>query len=66
MKSIEIKVPRNLIQKFYRHPEPYGEDAFVVDLVNGMHTDVFKKTDGEFVTITNDEELVAYLMKNSF
>ena len=34
MKSIEIKVPRNLIQKFYPHPEPYGDGDYVVDLIN--------------------------------
>jgi hypothetical protein len=30
--NIEIKVPRNLIQKFYQHPEPYGDGSYVVDL----------------------------------
>lgn len=32
MKSIEIKVPRNLIQKFYPHPEPYGDGDINVKL----------------------------------
>ena len=41
MKSIEVIVPRSLIKKFYLHPEPYGDGAYVVDLVNGMFTDVF-------------------------
>lgn len=64
MKSIEINVPRNLIQKFYRHPEPYGDGDYVVDLINGMYTDVFYREEGDFITITNDKELISYLKKN--
>jgi len=64
MKSIEIKVPRNLIQKFYPHPEPYGDGSYVVDLINGMYTDVFYREEGDFVTITNDCKLISYLKNN--
>jgi hypothetical protein len=64
MKSIEINVPRNLIKKFYRHPEPYGDGDYVVDLVNHMYTDVFYQEEGDFITITNNEELITYLRKN--
>lgn len=64
MKSIEMKVPRNLIQKFYPHPEPYGDGDYVVDLINGMYTDVFYREEGDFITITNDKELISYLKKN--
>ncbi len=64
MKSIEIKVPRNLIQKFYPHPEPYGDGDYVVDLINGMYTDVFYREEGDFVTITNDSKLISYLNMN--
>jgi len=64
MKSIEISVPRNLIKKFYPHPEPYGDGDYVVDLINGMYTDVFYREEGDFVTITNDNELIPYLTKN--
>ena len=64
MKSIEIKVPRNLIKKFYRHPEPYGDGDYVVDLINGMYTDVFYREEGDFITITNDKELISFLKKN--
>ena len=64
MKSIEIIVPRNLIKKFYRHPEPYGDGDYVVDLINGMYTDVFYREEGDFITITNDKELISYLKKN--
>ena len=64
MKSIEINVPRDLIKKFYRHPEPYGDGDYVVDLINGMYTDVFYREEGDFITITNDKELISYLKKN--
>lgn len=64
MKSIEVIVPRNLINKFYLHPEPYGDGAYVVDLVNGMYTDVFYREMGDFVTITNDKEIISYLKTN--
>jgi len=64
MKSIEVIVPRNLIKKFHLHPEPYGDGAYVVDLVNGMFTDVFYREMGDFVTITNDKEIISYLKTN--
>lgn len=64
MKSIEISVPRNLIKKFYPHPEPYGDGDYVVDLINGMYTDVFYREEGDFITITNDKDLITYLKKN--
>ena len=64
VKSIEINVPRNLIKKFYPHPEPYGDGDYVVDLVNDMYTDVFYREEGDFITITNDKELISYLRKN--
>ncbi|MFP4078151.1 MAG: hypothetical protein ACLFUQ_03290, partial [Candidatus Izemoplasmataceae bacterium] len=41
------------------HPEPYGES--IVELVNGMHTDVFTNEAGELVTMTNDAGLIRYL-----
>jgi len=63
MKSIEVVVPRKLIRKFYKHPEPYGDGAYVVDLVNGMYTDVFYREEGGFITITSEKELIAYLKK---
>lgn len=64
MKSIEIIVPRDLIKKFYPHPENYGDGNYVVDLVNGMFTDVFYREEGDFVTLTNDEEIINYLKSN--
>lgn len=64
MKSIEIIVPRDLVKKFYPHPENYGNGNYVVDLVNGMFTDVFYREEGDFVTLTNDEEIIDYLKSN--
>lgn len=64
MKTREMIVPRDLIRKFYPHPEPYGDGDYVVDLINGMYTDVFYREEGHFVTITNDIELIRYLKKN--
>ena len=61
MKSIEVVVPRNLIKKFYLHPEDYGNGAYVVDLINGMYTDVFYRDEGDFITVTNDKKLISYL-----
>jgi len=64
MKSIEIIVPRKLIKKFYLHPEPYGDGTYVVDLINGMFTDVFYREEGGFITITSEKDLITYLKKN--
>jgi len=64
MKSYEVVVPRNLIKKFYLHPEDFGDGAYVVDLINGMYTDVFYKENGDFITITNNKELISYLKSN--
>lgn len=64
MKSIEVIVPRKLIRKFYKHPEPYGDGAYVVDLINGMYTDVFYREEGGFVTITSEKDIITYLKKH--
>jgi hypothetical protein len=53
-----------LIRKFYPHPEPYGDGCYVVDLINGMYTDIFYREEGDFVTITNDCKLISYLKQN--
>lgn len=59
MKSIEIIVPRKLIIGFYPHPELYGD--FIVELQNGMITDVYYNEVRDFMTITSEDELIAYL-----
>jgi hypothetical protein len=64
MKTSEIIVPRDLIKKFYPHPEPYGDGDYVVDLINDMYTDVFYREEGDFITITNNKDLISYLKKN--
>lgn len=61
MKNVKITVPRNIIKKFYPHPEPLGDGAYVVDLINDMYTDVFYSEKYEFITITNDIDLIHYL-----
>lgn len=63
MKHYEFKVPRRLIKKFYPHPEEYGD--YVVDLVNGMYTDIYCCDDGNFITITNDTKLIMYLLEET-
>lgn len=57
--TVLIRVPKNLVVSTHEHPEAYGE-AIVV-LVNGMYTDVYTKSDGEYYTTTNDDDLIAYL-----
>ena len=64
MKSYEVIVPRGVIKRFYPHPEGYCDGAYVVDLINGMYTDVFYREEGDFITITNDKNLISYLKIN--
>lgn len=64
MKNYEIIVPRELIKCFYPHPEGYRYGAYVVDLINGMYTDVFMNDENKFYTITNDKKLIKYIEKN--
>ncbi len=64
MKTREIIVPRDLIKKFYPHPESYGDGDYVVDLINDMYTDVFYREEGDFITVTNNKALISYLQKN--
>lgn len=63
MRNYEFKVPRKLIKKFYSHPEKYGD--YVVDLKNGMYTDLYRYENGEFITITNDAKIIAYLTEGT-
>ena len=59
MDSIQIKVPRKLIKKFSPHPEDYGD--YVAILQNNMYTDVYYDETEDFLTITNDKNLISYL-----
>lgn len=63
MKVVEIRVPRELIIDTYEHPEDYGE--LMVILKNKMYTDVYTDENGDYVTITNDPDLIRYLKVNS-
>lgn len=59
MKSIEVIVPKELVVNYYPHPEEYGE--VIVELQNGMITDVYTNDKGELFTITNDEDIIKYI-----
>ena len=63
MKNNIYYVPRLLIKHQLPHPEYYGE--ILVELLNGMITDVYTdEEDGRLFSITNDEELIHYLSEN--
>lgn len=59
-KSIQIYIPKHLIESFHPHPEPYGEK--MVSLKNGMFTDVYEDQNGLY-SITNDKDLIDYIKK---
>ena len=63
MKSIEVVVPRMLIKHHLPHPETYGES--LVELLNGMITDVYTNDNGDLFTMTNNTSLIEYLKQNS-
>lgn len=62
MKTRKIIVPRSIIKKHLPHPEFYGES--IVELANGMATDVYTDLDGSLFTETNNEDLIHYLLAN--
>lgn len=62
MKTRKIIVPRSIIKKHLPHPEFYGES--IVELANGMATDVYTDIDGSLFTVTNNEDLIYYLLSN--
>jgi len=63
MKSIKVIVPRLMIKHHLPHPEFYGES--LVELLNGMVTDVFTSEKGDLFTETNDKTLIQYLKNNN-
>ena len=63
MKRIKVVVPRMLIKHHLPHPEPYGES--LVELLNGMITDVYTNEQGELYTLTNNDKIIRYLNENS-
>ncbi len=62
MKCIKMIVPRVLIKHHLPHPELYGES--LVELLNGMVTDVFTVENGDLITETNNLKLIDYLNQN--
>jgi hypothetical protein len=61
METRKIIVPRSIIKRHLPHPEYYGES--IVELSNGMVTDVYTDLDGSLFTETNNEKLIYYLSK---
>jgi hypothetical protein len=62
MRTRIVIVPRHLIRRHWPHPEVYGES--IVELENGMATDVYTDPKGRLYTQTNDERLIPYLLEN--
>jgi len=56
---ITLVIPKDLIIGEEAHPEPYGEK--IVILENGMWTDVYTDDNGNYYTITNDNDLIEYI-----
>lgn len=48
-----------LVKRYFPHPEFYGE--VLVELLNGMVTDVYTDQDGSLFTETNNDKLIDYL-----
>ena len=59
MKTRNMIVPRSMIKRHLIHPEPYGES--IVELENGLVTDVYTDEDGTLFTNTNNKALILYL-----
>ena len=59
MKTRNMIVPSNVIKRHLIHPEPYGES--IVELQNGLVTDVYTDEDGTLFTNTNNKALIHYL-----
>jgi len=59
MKTKRIFVPKEEIVELFPHPEAYGET--IAELKNGMWTDVYSDSNGQYYTLTNDESLQKYL-----
>jgi hypothetical protein len=59
MKTRKMIVPRRIIKRHLPHPEFYGES--IVELDNGMTTDVYTDLEGCLYTETNNQKLIKYL-----
>lgn len=59
--SIHLRIPKEIIIEYLPHPEPYGDS--LVKLPNGMITDIYTDESNNVFTITNDNDLIRYVMK---
>lgn len=59
MKTRKMNVPRSIVKRHMPHPEYFGES--IVELANGMVTDVYSEEDCLLYTMTNNESLIEYL-----
>lgn len=59
METKNVFVSRTIIKHYLPHPEYYGEA--LVELENGIVTDVYTNESGELFSPTNDEKLIQYL-----
>lgn len=57
--TIKLYIPKELVKSKHKHPESYGDK--IVVLQNDMWTDVYTDDDGNYYTLTNDDELIAYV-----
>ena len=55
----KVNVSKSLIKNYLPHPEFYGE--VIVELENGMTTDVYTDDDLSLFTMSNQQDLVNYL-----
>lgn len=62
MKCIKMIVPRMLIKHHLPHPELYGES--LVELLNGIVTDVYTDDTFNLITQTNNLEIIKFLLMN--
>jgi len=60
MKTRKMIVPRSIVKRHLPHPEFYGES--IVELDNGLTTDVYTDLEGCLYTETNNEKLIKYLL----
>ena len=57
--TIKLYIPKELVKSEHKHPELYGEK--IVVLQNGMWTDIYSDDDGNYYTLTNNDELISYI-----
>ncbi len=58
--SIHLAIPEEIVIRYLPHPEEYGDS--LIELPNGMITDIYKDESNNIYTITNDNKLIRYVM----